>query len=623
MTARAGRARLGAILGQAGAGEQTLLKRLVKRRPSLFAGLVVCFDRNFPGHELILAILAAGGHVIARVKEGIPLPFEDGPGRGWLPDGSRMTWLNAPSGKKQTGSPSAPPSTTSSCPPATGSKSRRRPARSSPPCWTTRKPPLTRSATPTSPGGAPPRPRSARTRPRSRRREPHQRPGPAVRPATATCPRCTSCRWVRTETEALITLFVRPTSYIHIVTHANVTRTDDLSGIYSAIFVLGRGSVFCTHLPRERDPKIPCTKHADTKRRSLPIACKVRGFDFDRTCSSLGLEYIECHGNPAGHMRNSGQAVRPGPTPLEVSPDNPSHQAVAQGGAEEPHCYPEAADIGQICHFDVEVRLLLGKIVGKDAVSCPTPTQGRICPGGGMIKCRFHVHPARASYDLDRHASGGAQHCIAGRKLPVLVADALEAMPSSAYYSEIRGMHDPATGSTWGRVIELEVGGSIPRPQGETGGVNAPAVAATQPEHSLLRHWMPWLIPLLAIALPMLYFIVAASIPTAAWRWGEAGTSLGRGDFLIPVLILCLEAMRRWWSEVKCGWKMGIVRFFSSALCLGAVVVCSDSFSVATSHVVTTQSTKSVSVITWGCFAVGFLSGTIAVWASAPRAGKS
>ena len=34
------------------------------------------------------------------MKEGISLPFEDGPGRGWLPDGSRMTWLNAPSGKK-------------------------------------------------------------------------------------------------------------------------------------------------------------------------------------------------------------------------------------------------------------------------------------------------------------------------------------------------------------------------------------------------------------------------------------------------------------------------------------------------------------------------------------------
>ena len=99
VTARACRAMLGAIPGQAGTGEQTLLKRLVRRRPGLFAGRVTCFDRNFPGYDLITAILEAGGHVIARVKEGISLP-SGGPDRGWLPDGSRMTWLNAPSGRK-------------------------------------------------------------------------------------------------------------------------------------------------------------------------------------------------------------------------------------------------------------------------------------------------------------------------------------------------------------------------------------------------------------------------------------------------------------------------------------------------------------------------------------------
>ena len=99
LTARAGRAMLGAICGRARAGEQTLLARLVRRRPDLFAGHVTCFDRNFPGHELISAILHAGGHVVARVKAGISLPME--PGGGWLPDGSRMTWLNAPSGKEE------------------------------------------------------------------------------------------------------------------------------------------------------------------------------------------------------------------------------------------------------------------------------------------------------------------------------------------------------------------------------------------------------------------------------------------------------------------------------------------------------------------------------------------
>jgi hypothetical protein len=99
LTARAGRAMLGAIPGRARAGEQTLLARLVRRRPDLFAGRVTCFDRNFPGHDLIQAILDAGGHVVARAKEGISLP-SGGEDRGWLPDGSRLTWLNAPSGKE-------------------------------------------------------------------------------------------------------------------------------------------------------------------------------------------------------------------------------------------------------------------------------------------------------------------------------------------------------------------------------------------------------------------------------------------------------------------------------------------------------------------------------------------
>jgi hypothetical protein len=99
LTARAGRAVVGAILGQAGTGEQTLLKRLARRRPDLFNGRVTCFDRNFPGYDLITAILAAGGHVVARVSATVALPLA--PGGGWLPDGSRLTWLNAPSGRKE------------------------------------------------------------------------------------------------------------------------------------------------------------------------------------------------------------------------------------------------------------------------------------------------------------------------------------------------------------------------------------------------------------------------------------------------------------------------------------------------------------------------------------------
>ena len=97
ITARAGRAKLGAITGKARAGEQTLLCRLIRRRPDLFAGRVFAFDRNFPGHKIITAILDAGGHVVARAKSDLALPLTPD---GWLSDSSRLSYLNAPSGKK-------------------------------------------------------------------------------------------------------------------------------------------------------------------------------------------------------------------------------------------------------------------------------------------------------------------------------------------------------------------------------------------------------------------------------------------------------------------------------------------------------------------------------------------
>jgi len=101
LTARAGRAILAAAIGKASDGEQTLLKTLASEQPGRFAHRVTMFDRNFPGHDLITAILLAEGHVIARVRGGISLPVQDTEDKGWLADGSRISWLNAPSGKKE------------------------------------------------------------------------------------------------------------------------------------------------------------------------------------------------------------------------------------------------------------------------------------------------------------------------------------------------------------------------------------------------------------------------------------------------------------------------------------------------------------------------------------------
>lgn len=93
VTFLAGRAVLGAAADTTDLGEQSLVARLVRERPGLFAGRVFLMDRNFLGYELITAILDAGGHLIMRVKDGISLPLIPD---GWLPDGSRMTYLNEP-----------------------------------------------------------------------------------------------------------------------------------------------------------------------------------------------------------------------------------------------------------------------------------------------------------------------------------------------------------------------------------------------------------------------------------------------------------------------------------------------------------------------------------------------
>jgi len=93
VTARAGRAVLGAAADTTDAGEQALLARLVREHPELFAGRVFLMDRNFLGYHLITAILDAGGHLIMRVRSGINLPVTEG---GWLPDGSRLTYLDEP-----------------------------------------------------------------------------------------------------------------------------------------------------------------------------------------------------------------------------------------------------------------------------------------------------------------------------------------------------------------------------------------------------------------------------------------------------------------------------------------------------------------------------------------------
>ena len=90
----ASRAVLAAAIDGSGTGEQRLIARIVEDHPEVFApGRLFSFDRNFLGGQLIAKILAAGGHVLMRVKSDIALP-----NLGWRRDGSYNSQLCGPEG---------------------------------------------------------------------------------------------------------------------------------------------------------------------------------------------------------------------------------------------------------------------------------------------------------------------------------------------------------------------------------------------------------------------------------------------------------------------------------------------------------------------------------------------
>lgn len=144
--------------------------------------------------------------------------------------------------------------------------------------------------------------------------------------------------------------------------------------------------------------------------------------------------------------------------------------------------------------------------------------------------------------------------------------------------------------------------------------VAAPDARKAWPSHRVARHWLPWILPLLAIGLPLLCSIVASSMTAGHWTLRSAATSSGSGDLLIPALILCAESIRRWSYDVKGGNVVAMFAIFAILVCAVAVIVCLITFADAGirsgAHIVNT--------VTWSSFASGFITGTVGVWLATP-----
>lgn len=195
---------------------------------------------------------------------------------------------------------------------------------------------------------------------------------------------------------------------------------------------------------------------------------------------------------------------------------------------------------------------------------------------------------------------------------PALVANIMHSVGSVACYLALCDCR-PTAPATPGGVIELAAEDASTRADGSHARRAATPKTALS-AHPAVRHWVPWLLPLLAIVLPLGCFALAASVDDSAWTWGAAGTSVRRGDLLIPALIVCAEAWRRWWIEVK-GRKVVLTfAVLFTLLCGAAVIMCLVAFSgAANSNSVAEHGSKIVVEVTWTSFIAGLLAGTIAV----------
>jgi hypothetical protein len=94
------RATLAVVSGPSGGAkaeaEQSLLDTMLTACPQIFtADRVWVMDRNFPGADRVARMLAAGTHVLIRVKSDIRLPRIG----GFLPDGSYLSYLTGGGGR--------------------------------------------------------------------------------------------------------------------------------------------------------------------------------------------------------------------------------------------------------------------------------------------------------------------------------------------------------------------------------------------------------------------------------------------------------------------------------------------------------------------------------------------
>jgi ABC-type Fe3+ transport system permease subunit len=127
--------------------------------------------------------------------------------------------------------------------------------------------------------------------------------------------------------------------------------------------------------------------------------------------------------------------------------------------------------------------------------------------------------------------------------------------------------------------------------------------------------WLVWVLAVLSIALPMLFFIVASSVDSASVDFTDLRKAAGRGEFLIPDAFLLIECSRRLIREVS---PRRFVFKLMRALIIAICPVCATICLVASVILVVRATDKTAEAATWisvRFLLLGLVAGTISVWA--------
>ena len=118
--------------------------------------------------------------------------------------------------------------------------------------------------------------------------------------------------------------------------------------------------------------------------------------------------------------------------------------------------------------------------------------------------------------------------------------------------------------------------------------------------------------------MPVIVLACVSSIPAGRFDFADVSTAVSRGDFLIPVLIMHAETVRRWTREVACPdryWRGA--QILACTVCFLVACVCFAATVISAVDPVTKASSRSLEAITYVALAAALVFGSMAVVARA------